>query len=308
MKEKAFISIILYIYNNEKNIENSILKIDQFLLSHFESAEIIILNNGSSDRSSERLKELHHLNKIKSKMTLVHLSWKHNKEVAMQAALDLAIGDFVYEIDNIPIDFSVSLLMELLQKANTGYDLVSAVAQKRKKVTSSLFYRLLKKLSSIEFELETEMVRLMSRRLINSISTVKDKLRYRKVLYRYSGLPYAKVIYKPTKIISIDTQPTKDRLELGFEVLFSYSQIGVRISIYLSVIFLFGSLFSAGYTIYIYFSGIQVVQGWTTTMALLSFGFSGIFLIMGLKSKYLSMILNEIRTMPSYTIKSIERL
>ena len=92
MKEKAFLSIVVYVYNAENTIESFLGAYHKFLEEHFENFELILVNDASTDRTVERIENSGYLT---GNILLVDLSWHHRTELAIVAGSDLAMGDFV---------------------------------------------------------------------------------------------------------------------------------------------------------------------------------------------------------------------
>ena len=307
MKEKNFISVILYLFNAENTIENFLKNIDSFLSENFEDYEIIIVNNLSTDKSIEKIKKIKN-SLICNNLIIQDLARKHDVELAMLAGTEFAIGDYIFEFESTMIDFPINIIRELYDEAMSGYDIVGAVPENKQKTSSKLFYRLLNKVSYLDLDLTTENFRIVSRRTLNKVLNLKEKIRYRKALYRYSGFPHKNVFYASTKN-NISTEiKNKNKLNLAIDILFSFSNIGLKILMILSFVFFFISITIGIYAVIVYVFYETIIQGWTTTMLFLSFGFSGIFFSLGILGKYLSMILLQLHDRPNYIVKSIDRL
>lgn len=304
MKEKSFLSVIIYSYNQIKKLSKSLIKIDQFLLENFENYEIIIVNNGSTDHTEEKLESIK--KNIKGNTTLVNLNKKQNIETVILAGTELAIGDFIIEIENIEGRFNPSMILNLFKKCTSGFDIVSAIATNCQK-ESKLFYKLFNKINNSNINLKTEPLRIITRRALNQALKSKEKNRYRKILYLNTGFPHETIYYNSKKQVK-SNKTFKEKINLGLEMLLSFSNIGFDFTFLLSFIFFLISTLIGIYTIYVYLTYKQVISGWTTTMLFLSFGFSGMFLITGILVKLLTMILLESKDKPQYSVKSIKRI
>ena len=128
------ISIIIPIYNEEENI----IKTHEFIESALEKLnyEVIFVNDGSTDKSENKIKEI--IKKSK-KYKLISLRRNYGQTAAMQAGFDHAIGEIIIPMDgdlqNDPND-----IPKLLNKINEGYDVVSGWRKNRfdKKITRIL--------------------------------------------------------------------------------------------------------------------------------------------------------------------------
>ena len=100
-----------------------------------------------------------------------------------------------------------------------------------------------------------------------------------------------------------------DRISLAGNVLVYYSNIGTRISLWLSLIFFMLSMAVIGYTLFSYvIKGAAIQPGWTTTMLFVSISFCGVFAILAVLSKYMEVLLREAQIKKPYSFKSIDRL
>lgn len=308
MKIKPFVSFVVLLRNPGESIADWLSELDHYLAQTFESYEVILVDNASTDGTPERIKQMRELDL--EHYTLVTLAWKHGIDLAALSGVELAIGDFVYEIEQHIMDFDLALLEQLFQESAAGIDVVAASPNTKPKWSSRLFYRLLNKIAYVKLDLTTEHVRLVSRRVLNAVLKIKERIRYRKVLYRYAGFPHKTLTYTPRRSDKGrgETDSAGEKINLALDVFVSFSDIGLRLSMGLSFVFLVISLALGGYSLFFYFLRQGTISGWTTVMLFLSFGFSGMFLIFILFSKYLSILLTEMLGRPQYTYRSIERL
>ena len=129
-KEKNFVSAVIYVYKSENRIENFLRAIIDTLENNFEHSEIICIDDCSEDNSINIIKKLSR-DAVSTSISVVHMSYYHGLESAMNAGLDLAIGDFVFEFDNTILDFDSDELMKIYYHALKGYDIVSASPDKK---------------------------------------------------------------------------------------------------------------------------------------------------------------------------------
>ena len=100
----------------------------------------------------------------------------------------------------------------------------------------------------------------------------------------------------------------KEKINLGLDVLVNFSDIGIKIAINISMLFLLITLFTLGYTIYSYLTLDKIQSGWTTMMLFMSVSFSGIFFVLAILAKYMTVTMIEIKDRPSYVFKGVDRL
>lgn len=302
-KEKNYVSAVVYVHNNEKNIKDFINKINNVLNNTFEKYEIIFVNDASTDKTREIISEESKLITT-GIVTTINMSFLQGVETAMNAGIDLAIGDFVFEFDSIELDYDLSLITDIYFKSLEGYDIVSAVPN-NVKMTSKMFYKVFNKYANMENQLRTERFKIISKRGINRVDSMNVKIPYRKAVYANCGLKQTFIQYKVSPS-SQGKSTIKDRRELAIDSLLLFTDIGYRISISMATIMLLFSVFVAIYSIFIFVNG-NPVAGWTTTMLFLSFSFFGLFSLLTILIKYTQLLLNLQFTKQDYIIEGIEK-
>lgn len=306
-KEKNFISAVVYVNNDEKNIKEFLEKLNSVLNENFSKYEIICVNDCSTDDTVNEIKKIASSNN--SKITIVNMSFYQGKELAMNAGVDIAIGDFVYEFDSVFMDYEVNTIMDVYKKSLEGYDIVNATSNKKRYKTSIIFYKVFNRFSSNQYRIDTENFRILSRRAINRIHSMNKTIPYRKAIYANCGLKLFTISYNPinNKKVKMDRKLKKERQKNAIDTLILFTDISYKFSIVMSIIMMLITVIVAIYAIYIFLS-TNPMEGWTTTMLFLSFGFFGIFAILAIVIKYLSIIVNLIFKKSKYIIESIDKV
>jgi len=307
LKDQTFISAVVYLHNNSRlALNNFVSKLYSFLDERFYNFEIILVNDGSSHDVSAFLKQ--ELKELSEKqISIINLTYKCGLEIAIQVGVDFTIGDLVFEIDNIDNISDIMNLERLYKKSLEGFDIVSLQPIKNRNTSSSLFYAILNNSFKNNINFKSQVAHILTRRAINSISKIKDKTRYRKILHHYSGYTKAVVEYNPDKKISSEAK-FKEKLKMSTDLIFLFTNIGHKFNSLLVIIFLGISMFLGVYTMYQFFFNKSLIEGWTSVMLFLAFGFSGVFLVLLIINKYFSLLFKEIRTHPSFLIKNIEKI
>lgn len=308
-KEKNFMSAVVYVHNAENSIEKLLGIIINMLEDNFEHSEIICVNDSSDDKSVSIIKKLSK-NTVTTSISVLNMSYYHGLEAAMNAGVDLSIGDFVFEFDNPVADFEKSDIMKTYRKALEGYDIVSASPDKKQKITSDLFYRIFDRFAELKYEMYTESFRILSRRVINRINSMNKTVPYRKAIYANSGLKTEHLKYHTADVCSTVTKDREEkryRSTLAVDSLILFTEIGYRFSIAMTSLMIGMTVFMAIYSLAVYILG-NPVAGWTTTVLFLSFCFLGVFGVLTVVIKYLQIIVDLIFKRKKYSFESIEKL
>lgn len=306
-KEKNFISAVVYIRNNEHSVKEYLEFINNFLMENFITYEIICVNDASTDKSVEKIKEFIKDNPTQT-ISLLNMSYFQGAEKSMQAGIDMSIGDYVYEFETTTISYNSNLLRKVYDKCLTGYDIVSAAPQNSNHKQAKCFYKLYNKVSNSLYKIRSEAFRILSRRAINRVGSMTDTVIYRKSAYANCGLKSNVIFYDSLKEIphTLNEERSK-QWETAVDALILYTDIAYKFSMSFAIVMILFTLMSGIYTGYMYMIG-NSIKGWTTTMLLLSFGFFAVISILTILIKYTSLILKVVFHKQKYILESIEKL
>lgn len=307
-REKTFVSAVLYVRNNERQIRDFLPSLHAVLTEHFEKFEIICVNDASEDGSREEIRNFAKQGGP-AIISVVNMSSFHGRELAMEAGVDLAIGDFVYEFDSLYGDYDISLIFEVYRKALEGYDIVSAVPRTTMGWASRIFYSIFNRYSLSKNKVHQESFRILSRRAINRVKSLNNTLVYRKAVYAGCGLSTEAILYQNRKRErELTREEAVNQSGTAIETLILFTNVIQRLALYVSLAFLAITIGIGIYTWAVYFRADKPVEGWTPLMLFLSLGFFGVFLVLTIILQYLSVILKMIFKKKRYLIESIEKL
>ena len=294
-REKNFISAVVYVHNAEERIIPFLQMLIAELETNFEHSEIICVNDFSEDDSVQKIKEISSMAKETS-LSVLNMSSFHGMELSMNAGVDLAIGDFVYEFDSTTIDYEAGEIMRIYWESLKGFDIVSASPDKKQKFSSRMF------------KMTTECFRILSRRVINRISSMNKSVPYRKAVYMNCGLKTKNVIYQSIDTeIHRDPKETKYRKRLATDTLILFTDVGYRFSMTMTAVMMLMTAIMIIYTIVTYAVSTPV-EGWTTTLLFLSLAFFGLVGILTIIIKYLQLLVELVFKRKNYSFESIEKL
>lgn len=308
IKEKNFVSAVIYVHNAENRIESFLKTIIGVMENNFEKSEIICVNDYSNDESVSVIKEVSKT-AVHTTVSLLNMSYFHGLETAMNAGVDLSIGDFVFEFDSAVKDFDDAEIMKVYRKSLEGYDIVSASPERREKITSKIFYHIFERFTYISYKMYTERFRILSRRVINRINSMNKSIPYRKAVYANCGLKTLNVRYETISGIlnSHDNIERRYRIDLAVNTLILFTGVGYGFSVTMTAVMMFVAVFMALYSLVVYLMSTPV-EGWTTTILFMSFAFFGLFGILTIIIKYLQILVDLVFKRKKYSFESIEKL
>lgn len=298
-KEQNFISAVVYLHNDEARAVPFLQLLNERLDARFAQYELVVVDDRCTDGTVPAVREW--AKDLAKPLTIIHMSLYQGVESAMNAGLDCAIGDYVYEFDSPEAPWPARRIDEAYDAAMQGSDIVS-VCPETQRASSRLFYRLFNANSHSAYQLRTDAFRLVSRRAINRVHMVSEKLPYRKAAYAASGLKMAALTYPGTA-----PARSEGRFGLAVDSLALYTDAGYKFSVGLTGLMLLVTLAELVYTLVIYFAG-RPIEGWTTMMFVLTGGFAGLFAVLTIVCKYLSLILELTFRRQTSLVEGIEKI
>lgn len=297
-KEQNFISAVVYVTTDNKKTVRFFRELNGCLDEHFKQYEIIAVTNHDQKGNLQNLRNW--AAQVSKPITLVDLSLHQPHEQCMNAGLDIAIGDYVYEFDAPSDDYPMETIWQAYQMAMKGNDIVT-VCPSKERMFSKLFYKVFNAYSNSAYRLRSDVFRLVSRRALNRAHIINQNLPYRKATYASCGLKMEEIE------VNGASEKKGNQVELAVDSLVLYTDFGYKFSIGLTSLMFLIAVLELAYTIVIWSAG-NPISGWTTTMFVLTVGLAGLFAILALVMKYLTLILKLNFKKQNYMVENVEKL
>ncbi len=302
-KEHNFVSAVVYLHNCANDVEAFLTMLHGQLEANFEKYEIVCVNDASTDDSAAVVRSF--AREREFPLTLVQMSTWQGVEPAMNAGIDIAIGDFVFEFDSVQMPYEPELLMACYRRALQGCDIVWACPKCCAGGFRGAFYRIFNAAFDSIYRVREDAFRVVSRRALNRVHAISATPPYRKAAYAASGLKVGSLEYDAKfPLRSAD----KDPYGKALDSLALYTGMFYRICFSVSLVLLALTLFFAVYTLAVFLSPVGQVEGWTSTMLVMCFGFFGIFLMFSIVIKYLSLLVELVFKKQRYLVEGIEKI
>ena len=300
------ISIVIPAYNEEETLKflyERLIKIMQEMKQY--EFEILFINDGSKDKTYEIITELRQKD---ARISYVDFSRNFGKEIAIIAGIDYAKGDAVIFID-ADLQDPPELIPELVQFWEEGYDDVYARRRSRKgetflkRITSTMYYRLLQSLTKIPIQKDTGDFRLLDRRCINVLKKLRETQRVSKSMFSWIGYKKKEVLFdRDARIAGKTKYNYKQLIDLAIDGITSFTTSPLRIATYLSIPTFLALVIYFVYVIIKCITYSIAIQAFQAIILLVLF-FSGIqILLFGIIGEYLGRIFNETKNRPLYFV------
>jgi polyisoprenyl-phosphate glycosyltransferase len=276
------------------------------LKKHYAHYEILLIDNGSPEEVHVNVQDL--LTQLPN-VRLVRLSRNYGTEVALAAALDHSIGDFVVLMD--PVTDPPEIIPRLIAAAVGGFDSLTAVPSGQRdrfldKIVCRPLYRLASRLLGFPLKPNESNYKVFSRRLVNSIVRIRSKNRYLSYLNACVGLSQSTIPYET------DAPPLKrsglrsnvHHLNTVSNILVANSAIPLRFASLLGLLASAANLLYLNYILIVTLVKSHIAEGWLTLSLTNTTMFLLLFLILTILSGYIARLLDETKDQPLYFVES----
>lgn len=306
------LSIVIPVYNEEKVLPALFKELEKArgeLLKPYAPVEIILVNDGSRDKSWELMAVFC---RTHPDCVGVNLSRNFGHQLSLVAGLETARGDAIVSMD-ADLQDPPEVVVEMLQAHQRGYDVVYATRRERgnetfiKEFTAKLFYLLIEKLSGVPILRNTGDFRLLSRRALTELSRLRETHHFLRGLVPWIGFPQTQVFYDRADRAAGETHyPFRKMMRLALDGIASMSAMPLRLAYVFSLL-----LFSVfvGYIIYVLYDhfirGSELVHGWTSIMSAITIFGTIQLLLFGVFGEYLGRIYEQSKNRPLFIVQEI---
>jgi len=269
-------------------------------------SKIVVVNDGSSDKTWEIIKKYHESN---SEIAGINFSRNFGHQNAIIGGLSAAVdyGDIFITID-ADLQDDVEAIVSMLEARLKGFDIVYGARNNRetdtsfKKWTASAFYNIMKKIG-VEMVPQAADYRLMSRRAVEYLLKYKERNLFLRGIVPTIGFPSTIVYYaRKEREAGTTKYPLRKMLSFAWDGITSFSVVPMHFVLGMGIVTTLVSLFMLLYATWKYFSG-ATIQGWSSLMV--SIWFLGGVQLIGLSviGEYVGKVFNEVKGRPRYIIK-----
>jgi polyisoprenyl-phosphate glycosyltransferase len=301
------LSVVVPLYNEELVIRDMHARLRAALDAQGSKYEIILVNDGSTDRTEELAKTIC---RDHSDVRLVSFSRNFGHQVAVTAGLDNAAGQAVVLID-ADLQDPPEVIAEMMKKWREGCDVVFGVRTKRKGeslfkvMTAAAFYRLVRSLTRVDIPVDTGDFRLMDRKVVDELLTMRERNRFVRGMVSWVGFKQEKVEYVRHERFAGETKyPFMKMLRFAVDGILSFSDVPLKISSLFGLLcgLLSFVLIGYGLTVKIFYPRFAI-PGWASVFSAVLFLGGVQLMCIGILGEYLGRVYDEIKGRPLYIVK-----
>ncbi len=300
------VSIVIPSFNEASNIPKLVERLENVMSATGYQFELLFVDDGSSDGTSEVLQTLNDLN---PRIHYIQLSRNFGHQNALKAGLDHADGDCIISMDG-DLQHPPELLPTFLQKWEEGFDIVYSrrkdVKQNSyfKRKTSNIFYNLLNKLSEVQLEQGTADFRLIDRKVADVLLQFSEIDPFLRGVVKWVGFSQYAIDYIPdARLSGVSKYSLKKMMKLALQGITSFSIRPLYTAVYIGFTFSALSVLYLPYVLHALYNG-HAISGWASLLMTVVFIGGLQLIIMGIIGIYIGKIFLQSKQRPNYIIQN----
>jgi polyisoprenyl-phosphate glycosyltransferase len=302
-------SLIIPVYNEEETLPEMHHRVGAVMDQMDGEVELILVNDGSRDRTLALLRDLHEKD---PRVCYLSLARNFGHQIAVTAGLNFVRGDAVIVLD-ADLQDPPELIPELVAKWKQGYQVVYAQRTQRhkeswfKRLPAYLFYRLMQQLADVEIPLDTGDFCLMDRRVVDVLNSMPERNRYIRGLRSWVGLPQTFIHFERDPRFAGEVKYTfRKSLSLAANGLVTFSRVPLRLSTYVGLLAAAIAVLMAILVLYWrLFVPHSPLTGFATIMIAVFFLGAVQLVSIGILGEYVGRIYEEVKGRPLYVLSEV---
>lgn len=301
-------SVVVPVFNEEQLILKTYLELTRVMNLTNEHYEIVFVNDGSSDKSSEILRDICKKDKH---IKLINFSRNFGHQIAITAGMDHAKGDAIIVIDADLQDPPI-VMLDMIKKWKDGYMVVYGKRKKRlgeslfKKITAHMFYRFLDSQTEVDMPRDVGDFRLIDKAVLTELKKLPEHNRYIRGIISWLGFKHTYVSFvRNARELGVTKYPLKKMLKLASDGIMSFSTKPLKLATNIGTTSLVGSVIYILYLVYQKFFSKSYVLGYSFIIPTCIILNSIILICLGIIGEYIARIYDETRNRPLYIIQDI---
>jgi len=302
-------SFIIPIYNEEDTLFEMYRRVRAVMDQMDGSVELVLVNDGSRDRSLFLMRELHEKD---PQVCYLSLARNFGHQVAVTAGLNFVRGQAIVILD-ADLQDPPELIPALVEKWQQGYQVVYAQRTKRlreswfKRLPAYVFYRLMRRLADVEIPVDTGDFCLMDRQVVDVLNTMPERNRYIRGLRSWVGLQQTSVYFEREPRFAGEVKYTfRKSLSLAVNSLVSFSKLPLRLSTYVGLLAAVAAVLMAVLVLYWRIvAPASPLTGFASIMIAIFFLGAVQLVSIGILGEYVGRIYEEVKGRPLYVLSEV---
>ncbi|MCL5405880.1 MAG: glycosyltransferase family 2 protein [Deltaproteobacteria bacterium] len=307
---RPYVSFLLPCYNESAVLPETYRRVKAVGDSLGRPYEIVLVNDGSTDDTLDRMIELSRDDRA---VTAIDLSRNHGHQLALSAGLHYCTGERILIMD-ADLQDPPELLPGMLALMDEGADVVYAQRRSRpgdsipKRVACSVFYRFLSKLTEVPIPVDTGDFRLISRRVLDIILQMPERHRFIRGMVSWVGFRQTPILYdRDGRFAGKTKYPFWRLMRLALDGIVASSVRPLAVASWAGLLFAACSLALLGYILWSWLFVGKTPQGWASLMMVVTVMGSIQLFVLGIIGQYLGRMHEQVRARPIFIVRDVFR-
>lgn len=308
---KPLLSIVIPLFNEREvfsELQSRVLELRNAICEHYEF-QVVLVDDGSSDETWALIRAFSDRHRF---VKGVSLSRNFGHQRALFCGYNFADGDIVVSMDG-DLQDPPDLIPAMLAEWKKGAEIVFAVRRDRfgetlfKRWTAFWFYRLLNRMANISAPLDCGDFRLMSRKALQGLFSMGDKIMYLRGMVGWIGFSTARVEYdRPKRFAGSSKFNLVKMARFAVDGITCFTSAPLRFAYVIGVFATLPFLLYLLITLFKHFVlGMELASGWTSLLlCIIAFGSMNLFGI-GILGEYLAKVFDTVKERPNFIVKEV---
>jgi dolichol-phosphate mannosyltransferase len=296
-------SLVVPIFNEEAVLPVLLRRLDALLPKLDGPAEVILVDDGSSDTSPIVLEAKA---RADQRYRFLKLSRNFGQQVAMTSGMARARGQAVVIMD-ADLQDPPEIILDMIAKWREGFEIVYAQRLSRdgesnfKLLTANLFYRVMGKMSDVDIPRDVGDFRLVDRKALDSFLAMPERDRFVRGMFSWIGYRQTVVqFHRPARAAGETKYSLAKMVRLAASGLVSFSDAPLRAALWVGLGVCGVALAYAAIVVAMWLGGANLARGWSSIIVVMTFLGGANMLMTGVLGVYIGRIHTEVKRRPLY--------
>ncbi|MBV9407137.1 MAG: glycosyltransferase family 2 protein, partial [Acidobacteriaceae bacterium] len=301
----ARLSLVIPMYNEAEVVDFLRPEIESFLSEIAGETEIVLVNDGSSDRTLEKIVDWASGD---PRIKVIHLSRNFGHQLACTAGFDYSTGDAIVLMD-ADLQDPLPVVHEMIERYCDGYDVVYGQRERRegesaiKLFSAWAFYRIMRSMVYKRLPVDTGDFRLISRSCLEALQQMRETHRFLRGMVTWVGYPQVAVRYhRAPRAAGRSKYPWRKVLAFAWTAATSFSTLPLKFSLISGMIVGLFAVEEGVRAVLASVLGWYTVPGWTSLMVVTSVIGSALLISLGILGEYVGKIYEQSKERPLYLV------
>jgi dolichol-phosphate mannosyltransferase len=301
-------SFVVPVFNEEETLPELRRRLDELMGRLDGPAEVVLVDDGSTDRSWSLMKELVTGD---DRFKAVGFSRNFGHQMAITAGMDYANGDAVIVMD-ADLQDPPEVVLEMAARWRDGFDVVYAVRESRagetrfKEYTAAAFYRVFRRLTDIDIPVDVGDFRLVDRRALDAFRAMRENNRFVRGMFSWIGFRQTGVPYTRAERHAGRTKyPLRKMVSFAADGIVSFSKVPLRLALQAGFLVSLGAFLFGTAALVAKLAGFYHVSGLASLAVVTAFLGGMQLVVLGVMGEYIARIHEEVKNRPLYLVREL---